>query len=165
MSGLLLAALLVSATAGEGQTWIVDPGQALVSVDAEPFSAFSHGLEGSITELDDGLNRIELHLPFATLTTGDRRQDARAARDGEAVFQGVAQGNGNRWRFVGMLRFHGVSRPAQMEVAVARTPGMIYGHAVLTVRLREFGFELPRDQARIEVDAGFRRRGVLASRR
>src|SRR5256885_174170 len=117
MSGLLLAALLVSATAGEGQTWIVDPGQALVSVDAEPFSAFSHGLEGSITELDDGLNRMELHLPFATLTTGDPRQDARAARDGEAVFQGVAQGNGNRWRFVGMLRFHGISRPAQMEVA------------------------------------------------
>lgn len=165
MKALVIAALLASSAAHAERTWIVEPAQALVSVDAAPFSAFSHGLTGSISEMDNGLSRIELHLPFATVTTGNAREDARVARDGEAVFEGVARTNSDSWRFVGTLSFHGVSRPTQIDLSIARTSAMVYGHAVVTLHLREFGFDLPRDNARVELTAGFRPRGVLAYRR
>ncbi len=165
MKVLFIAALLASSAAQAGRTWTVEPAQVLVSVDAAPFSAFSHGLTGSITELDDGLSRIELHLPFGTVTTGNAREDARVSRQGQAVFEGVARTGSNPQRFVGTLTFHGVSRPTQIELSVSRTSAMVYGHTVLMLHLRDFGFDLPRDNARVEVTVGFRERGVLADRR
>jgi polyisoprenoid-binding protein YceI len=165
MKGVLLAALLASSAApAAGRTWTVDPGQALVTVDADAFSAFSHGLTGTLSQLDNGLMRLELRLPFASVTTGDPRQDRRAAREGDAVFEGVAEDGSRSWRFVGTLTFHGVSRPVQLELGSVRTGTMIYGHAVMTLRLRDYGFKLPQDETRIELDAGFRQRGAVASR-
>src|SRR5512144_1228583 len=127
MVGPLLAALLVSATAGGERAFIVDPGQALVTVDAAAFSVFSHGLAGEVAELGNGTARMELRLPFQTMTTGNPRQDARVSRAGEAVFQGVAQTGAAPWRFTGTLTFHGISRPVEVSLAVVKIGSVIFG--------------------------------------
>jgi polyisoprenoid-binding protein YceI len=162
---LALLLLLAASAARAEKTWQVEPGQALVTVDDAAFSAFSHGVAATLTELDDGLVRLELRLPIASLTTGNARKDQRAVRSGEAVFEGVAKGGSDRLQFVGTLNLHGVSRPLLLEVAVSRTPTRLITHAAVVLRLRDFGVNLESDQTRIEVDAGLRRQGVVASSR
>ncbi len=157
--------LLAASAARAERAWQVEPGQALVTVDSAAFSAFSHGVKGTLTELDDGLVRLELRLPIASLTTGNAHRDERAVRTGEAVFEGVAKGGGDTLQFVGTLNLHGVSRPLLLDVAVSRTPARLITHAAMVLRLRDFGVELKSDETRIEVDAGLRRQGVVASSR
>lgn len=157
--------LLAASAARAEKTWQVEPGQALVTVDAAAFSAFSHAVRATLTELDDGLVRLELRLPIASLTTGNAQKDQRAVRTGEAVFEGVAKGGGDKLQFVGTLNLHGVSRPLLLDVVVSRTGTMLIAHAAVVLRLRDFGMELKPDQTRIEVDAGLRRQGVVASSR
>lgn len=162
---LALLLLLAASAARAERTWQVEPGQALVTVDAAAFSAFSHGVTGTLTELDDGIVRLELRLPIASLTTGSAQKDHRAVRAGEAVFEGVARGGGDTLQFVGTLDLHGVSRPLLLNVAVSRTPARLITHAAVVLRLRDFGIDLKSDQTRIEVDAGLRRQGAVASSR
>ena len=162
---VLLLALLAASAARAEKSWQVEPGQALVTVDSTAFSAFSHGVTGTLTELDDGLVRLQLRLPIASLTTGNAQKDRRAVRAGEAVFEGVAKGGGDTLQFVGTLELHGVSRPLLLNVTVSRTPSALITHAAMVVRLHDFGVQLKPDEARIEVDAGLRRQGVVASTR
>ena len=162
---VLLLALLAASAARAERSWQVEPGQALVTVDSPAFSAFSHGVTGTLTELDDGLVRLQLRLPIASLTTGSPQKDRRAVRAGEAAFEGVAKGGGDTLQFVGTLELHGVSRPLLLDVAVSRTPAALITHAAAVIRLRDFGVPLKQDEARIEVDAGLRRQGVVASSR
>ncbi|HET7788449.1 MAG TPA: YceI family protein [Myxococcales bacterium] len=165
MKAALLFALLAAFPARAERSWQVEPGQALVTVDGPAFSAFSHGVTGTLTELDDGLVRLELRLPIASLTTGDASHDRRAVRRGEAVFEGVARGGGDTLHFVGTLGLHGVSRPLILDVAVFRTPASLIAHASTVLRLRDYGVDLKADAARIELDARLRRPGVVAASR
>jgi polyisoprenoid-binding protein YceI len=162
---VMLLLLLAASAARAERTWQVDPGQALVTVDAAAFSAFSHSVKATLTELDDGLVRLELRLPIASLTTGSVQKDHRAVRTGEAVFEGVAKGGSDSLQFVGTLNLHGVSRPLLLDVVLSRADARVVAHAATVLRLRDFGLELKPDQARIEVDAGLRRQGVVASSR
>jgi polyisoprenoid-binding protein YceI len=164
MRVLVLAVLLVAPAALAERCWTVEPGQALVTVDAAGASAFSHRMTGTLTELDNKLVHLELHLPLGSLTTGSVRRDERVPREGEAVFDGVAEAREGRLLFVGTVQLHGVKRAVQLDVAVTRTEGMIYAHATSTLHLRDFGIDVAHDQARIELDAGLRRRGVVAIR-
>jgi polyisoprenoid-binding protein YceI len=165
MKFVLLLALLAASSARAERSWQVEPGQALVTVDGPAFSAFSHRVTGTLTELDDGLVRLELKLPIASLTTGDARQDRRAVRQGEAVFEGVAKGGGDTLHFVGTLGLHGVSRPLLLDVVVSRTPAGLIAHTATVLRLRDYGVDLKSDAARIEVDARLRRPGAVAASR
>jgi polyisoprenoid-binding protein YceI len=165
MKAVLLLAVLATSAARAERGWQVEAGQALVTVDGAAFSAFSHGITGTLTELDDGLVRLDLRLPIASLTTGNPRQDQRAVRTGEAAFEGVAKGGSDTLQFVGTLNLHGVSRPLLLNVAVSRTPARLITHAAVVLRLRDFGLDLKSDEARIEVDAGLRRQGIVASSR
>ena len=164
MKSVLLALLLASPAALAERRWTVEAGQALVSVEAGRFTAFSHGITGTLVELDNGLSRLELHLPLATLTTGNAALDEQAVRQGEAVFEGVAEGHDGALNFIGTLRLRGVSRPVALTISVSRTDSMLFAHASSTLRLRDFGIPLATDQARFQLDAGLRKQGVLASR-
>jgi polyisoprenoid-binding protein YceI len=165
---LPLAVLLAGASARAERRWSVEPGQTLVSMDAAQFSAFSHGLSGALEEQDDGSVRLVLRIPMETLTTGDTAQDGTVPREGELVLElsGRPSGDANI-DFEGTITVREVAKPVKFRLSVARSETVIFGHAVVTVHLREFGIAVPaaaRDSARIEVDTALRRERAVASR-
>jgi polyisoprenoid-binding protein YceI len=163
-----LALLLASASAHAERRWSVEPGQTLVAVDAAQFSAFSHGLNGALEELDDGAVRLVLRVPLESLTTGDPGQDRSVPRDGEILLDLTGRPSGDEnIDFEGTITVREVAKPVRVRLAVVRSEAVIYGHAVLTLHLREFGVAVPaaaRDLARIEVDTALRRERALAAR-
>jgi polyisoprenoid-binding protein YceI len=171
----LTLVLVVSAAARADKTWVIEPGQSLVSAYAGPaearLSATAIDLSGQIVEQADGAVRAEIHIPLESFTTGARSRDARlksfAAQFPEIVFEGAAPapGKDGTLHLDGTLSFHGVSRPFSLPVSVARAGAMAFGHATLTVHLRDFGIAIPAlDEVRVEIDAGFRPQGALAAR-
>jgi len=165
---LPLAVLLAAASARAERRWSVEPGQTLVSMDAAQFSAFSYGLNGELEEQDDGAVRLLLRIPLATLTTGDSALDRSVPREGELVLDLSGRPSGDESiDFEGTITVHEVAKPVKFRLSVARSEAVIFGHAVVTVHLRDFGIAVPaaaRDSARIEVDTALRRQRAVASR-
>src|SRR3984893_13105677 len=79
---LLLSIWLAAAAVRAEATWAVDPGQALLTVDGPPFSAFSHRVTGRLLEQEDGAVRVELRMPLESL---DGRRGGWVARAGGAA--------------------------------------------------------------------------------
>ena len=155
---LLLGSLLASAPAQAA--WTVDPSQALLTMDAVPFSAFSHRVDGVLRDSDGSLE-LRLSVPLRSLTTGDARQDRDLPREGELAFdlRGPGTVREGTLDLQGTATFREISRPIRVRVTVARTRAALFGHALLTVHLREFAYPLPagmRDAARIELDVALR---------
>jgi hypothetical protein len=67
---------------------------------------------------------------------------------------------------LGTLTFLGQSRPVEIRLLMVRAGGSQYAHGSFTVHLRDFGLALPAgaDEVRVELDAGLRPQGALASR-
>ena len=174
---MLIAFLLAAGAARAEKTWIFEPGQALVSIEAGPrnarVSAVSLGLSGSLREENDGAVRASLRLPLASFTTGSAARDlkARAGTDAaqhpEIAFEGTAEAprNGNL-RLRGTLTLLGQARPLDIALSLARAGTSQYAHGSFAIHLRDFGLVLPAaaDEVRVDVDAGLRPEGALASR-
>ena len=166
---LALVLLLSAAPARADRSWAVEPDQALVTLDAAPFSAFSHRLAGELREVEGGRVHLELRLPLRSLTTGDAAQDRGLPREGEMAFDlaGPGAAKDGALNLEGTVTFQGVSRPVHVRLGVVHTDKAVFGHALLFVHLREFGYPLPpgmRDAARIELDAALQPERSLASR-
>jgi hypothetical protein len=165
---LLLSIWLAAAAVRAEGTWAVEPGQALLTVDGPPFSAFSHRVTGRLLEQEDGAVRVELRMPLESLVTGSVSQARRVPRDGELLFELVGTGaaTDGSLELEGTLTIRGVTQPVRITLVLARLNAMTFGHAAIVVHLRDFGFPLPagmRDTARIEVDTGLRLEHALAS--
>jgi polyisoprenoid-binding protein YceI len=165
----VLLSLLVAASAGADRVWTVDRDQAFVTVDAAQFSAFSHRLTGGLRELEGGKIHVDLRLPLRSLTTGNASDDRALPRDGELRFDlegpGAAQ-DGAR-DLSGTLTLAGVSRPVRVHLALVRRGPALFGHTLLTVHLRDFGYPLPRgadDEASIELDTALRVERIASAR-
>lgn len=178
MNARALALLLsASAAAQADKAWIFEPGQALVSVEIGPakarLSATSLGMSGRVREQSDGGVQAEIHVALASFATSaavpGQQLKAEAAQFPEIVFEGAAPsaGKDGTLHLEGTLSFHGVSRPLALTVTVVRAAGLAFGHATLSLHLRDYGFGLAPgmpDEVRIEVDAGLRPEGTLLSR-
>jgi polyisoprenoid-binding protein YceI len=159
---MIALALLIAA----GQGWMVEPGQALVSIEVNGLSAVSHQLTGTVRPLDGGALEVQVRLPLASLIA---EKPVNTAAAGEAVFEGSAAepGEGAPLHLAGTLTFHGVRKTVALQASLARVGRHAFAHALLVLHLRDFGFTLPEgapDLARVEIDAGLRPEGVLASR-
>ena len=164
----LLSLLAVSAAARAERSWVFEPDQALVSVEVRGLSAVSRSLSGSVRELDGGAVQVEVRLPLASFVA-DRPVPAGAGQDPEVVFEGAATrpGKDGVLRLRGTLSFHGAIRALEFPATLVRAGGMAFSHATLVLHLRDFGFAVPQgasDEARVQIDAGLRPEGVLASR-
>jgi polyisoprenoid-binding protein YceI len=178
MPGWLLAVfLLVAGAARAEKTWIFEPGQALVAVEGGPrnarVSAVSLGLSGSLRENDAGGVRADLRLPLSSFTTGSGARDLRAregsdaVRHPEIVFAGAAgEPKDGKLHLRGTLTLLGQTRPLDIALSMVRAGSSQYAHGAFVVHLRDFGFTLPAgaDEVRVELDAGLRPEGALASR-
>lgn len=173
----LAGLLLVSAAAHAEKAWVFDPGQALVSVEAGPsrarFSATSLGMSGRVLEKGDGSVNAEVRLDLASFTTGSAQRDAQLRRDADAaqypqiVFEGASlvPGKDGALRLAGTLTLHGLARPFTVPLTLVHAGGMLFGHALFTLHLRDFGLVVPGfDEVRVELDAGLRPEGAVASR-
>ena len=178
MNGRALALLLFAAAAAQAdQAWVFEPGQALVSVELGPakarLSATSLGMSGRVSELTDGSVHAEIRVALASFatsaSTAGQQLKSEAAQFPEIVFEGAAPsaGQNGTMHLEGTLTFHGVSHPLALPVTVVRAAGLTFGHATLSLHLRDYGFALPPgvpDEVRVEVDAGLRHEGALVSR-
>ena len=178
MNAKVLALLLfASAAARADKAWTFEPGQALVSVEIGPekarLSATSLGMSGHVRERTDGSVQAEIRVALASFATNasapGQQLKAEAARFPEIVFEGAAPSSGKdgTLHLDGTLTFHGVSHPLALPVTVVRAAGLTFGHATLSLHLRDYGFALPAgvpDEVRVEVDAGLRSEGALLSR-
>jgi len=166
---LPLALILAAGSARAERRWVVEPGQALITLDADPYSAFSSRLSGQLEELADGSLRLELRVPLRSFTSGDAGRDRNLPRDGEIVFLLTAPKSGKNAALdlAGTLVFGNVSRPGRFRFTMTRTDAMSFAHGVIDVHLRSFGFQLPAgmdDAARIELDTGLRQDPARTSR-
>lgn len=175
----LIALLLSASTASAGQTWIFEPGQALVSVEVGPkaarISAVSVALNGRFVEQEAGPVKAALRLDLASFATGKSTRDAqlREAADAAAfpsiLFEGTApaRGEDGKLHFTGTLTVRGGAHPFDLTVATVRIGSALYGHASFSLHLRDLGIPLPAgapDDAHVDLDAGLRpERGTLAS--
>jgi polyisoprenoid-binding protein YceI len=169
--------VVVAGAARAEKTWMFEPGQALVAIEAGPqnarVSAVSLALSGSLRELEDGDVRADLRLSHASFSSNSSSRDLRArqgsdaARYPEIVFEGsaVAPRDG-KLRLRGTLTMLGHTRPLNLTLSLVRAGGGQYAHGSFAVHLREFGVALPAgaDEVRVELDAGLRPEGALASR-
>ena len=168
MTGKVLLPLLLASAAQAEKAWVFEPGQALVSVELGPakarIAATSLDVNGRVRELDGGAIHAEVRLTASSFTTGSADRDQKLDKDGEIVFEGraAAPGKDGTLRLKGTLTFHGVSRPLEIPVHVVRAGGLAFGHASFILPLREFG--IPAGEARVDIDAGLRPEGTLASR-
>lgn len=165
---LLLALLSVSAAAQAEKGWIFEQEQTLVTVEVGGVSAVSHGISGRVRELDNGGVRVEVRLPLASFEP-DRPLGSGEDSDSVIHFEGLARKaeKDGTLALKGTVSFRGTSKVVEFPVALVRTGSMVFGHAVLTVHLRDFGFSIPgdeADEARVTIDAGLRPEGALASR-
>ncbi len=179
MTGKLLAlALLASAAAHADQAWTFEPGQTLVRVEMGPararLSATSIDLSGRVVERAAGTLQAEIRIALASFGTGQAARDEKLHQLGdaehfpEAVFTGAAPAaRDGATQLQGTLTLHGIAKALTVPVEVVRAAGMTFGHATLTLHLRDFGFALPEstsDEVRVDIDAGLRPEGALASR-
>ena len=175
----LLLALLASSAASAEKAWIFEPGQTLVSIEMGPararISATSLNLSGKVLEQDDGGVQAEVHIALASFGTGKPARDAQLRQAGdvaqypEIVFIGASQkpAKDGVVQLDGTLTLHGVTRQLIVPISVVRAGGMKYGHATLVLHLADFGLAAPKggsDEVRVDVDAGLRPEGALASR-
>jgi hypothetical protein len=166
---LSLALILAAGTPRAERRWVVEPGQALITLDADPYSAFSSQLSGHLEELADGSLHLELRVPVRSFTSGNAGQDRNLPREGEIVFLLTAPkpGKNAALELEGTLVFGNVSRPGRFRFTMTRTDAMSFAHSVVDVHLRSFGFQLPAgmdDAARIELDTGLRQDPAKTSR-
>ena len=167
--------LVVAGAARAEKTWIFEPGQALVAIEAGPrnarVSAVSLGLSGSLRELEDGAVRGDLRLALVSFSSNSASRDLRArqgsdaARHPEIVFEGSADApREGKLHLRGTLTMLGHTRP--LDLTLVRAGGGQYAHGSFAIYLREFGLALPAgaDEVRVELDAGLRPEGALASR-
>ena len=178
MSVRMLLLLIVAAGAARAEkTWIFEPGQALVAIEAGPrnarVSAVSLGLSGSLREQQGGAVQADLRLSLASFTTGSASRDllAREGSDAsqhpEIIFAGTAsEPKDGKLHLRGTLTLLGQSRPLDIALSMVRTGASQYAHGAFAIHLRDFGFALPAgaDEVRVELDAGLRPEGALASR-
>ena len=168
MTGKVLLPLLLASAAQAEKAWVFEPGQALVSVEMGPakarISATSLDVSGRVRELEGGGIQAEVRLSASSFTTGSSARDQKLDKDGEIVFEGraAAPGKDGTLHLKGTLTFHGLSRPLEIPVHVVRAGGLAFGHASFILPLREFG--IPAGEARVDIDAGLRPEGALASR-
>ena len=169
MKSYLLLALLAASAARAERTWVFEPEQTLVTAEVLGRSAVSRVLTGRLHELDSGALQLEVRLPVASFEA-DRCPGAAATELPEIVFEGAAQkpDKDGTLAFKGSVSFRGKSRAVELPVVLVRTGAMIFGHAVLSVHLRDLGLPIPEgepDEARVTIDTGLRREGTtLASR-
>ncbi len=174
---VLLLILALTSGARAEKSWIFEPGQALVAVEAGPrtarVSAVSLGLSGWLRELSGGAVQAEVRLPLASFTTGSAARDLRAREHSDAaqypeiVFEGAsAAPKDGALRLRGTLTLLGQRRPVEIPLSMVRAGASQYAHGSFTVHLRDFGLALPAgaDEVRVELDAGLRPEGALASR-
>jgi polyisoprenoid-binding protein YceI len=176
---VLLLALLASTAANAEKAWIFEPGQTLVSIEMGPararILATSLNLTGKMLEQDDGAMQAEVHIAVASFATGKPARDAQlrqasdAAQFPEIVFIGATSKSPRDGvaQLDGTLTLHGVTRRLVVPVSIVRARGMTYGHATLVLHLADFGLAAPKcatDEVRVDVDAGLRPEGALASR-
>src|SRR5207248_4724678 len=112
---LSLALILAAGTPRAERRWVVEPGQALITLDADPYSAFSSRLSGHLEELADGSLRLELRVPLRSFTSGNAGEDRNLPREGEIVFLLTAPKSGKNAALdlEGTLVFGNVSRPGR----------------------------------------------------
>jgi polyisoprenoid-binding protein YceI len=169
--------LVVAGAARAEKAWVFEPGQALVAIEAGPrnarVSAVSLGLSGSLRELEDGAVRADVRLSLASFTSNGAPRDLRArhgsdaARHPEIVFEGSADApRDGKLHLHGTLTLLGETRPLDLTLSLVRAGGGQYAHGAFAIHLREFGLALPpgADEVRVELDAGMRPEGALASR-
>jgi len=166
---LPLALIVAAGSARAERRWVVEPGQALITLDADPYSAFSSRLSGHLEELADKSLRLELRVPLRSFTSGDAGQDRNLPRDGEIVFLLTAPrpGKDGALDLDGTLVFGKVARQGRFRFTMTRTDAMSFAHGVVNVHLRSFGFQLPAamdDALRIELDTGLRQDPARTSR-
>ena len=170
MKAALALALTLSAGAARSERrWVVEPGQALITLDADAYSAFSSRLSGHLEERADGSIRLELRVPLRSFTSGNPGQDRNLPRDGEIVFLLTAPkpGKDAALDLDGTLVFGKVARQGRFRFTMTRTDAMSFAHSVVNVNLRSFGFQVPAgmdDTARIELDTGLRQDPARTSR-
>jgi hypothetical protein len=168
-TALALASILAAGSARADRRWVVEPGQALVTLDADPYSAFSSRLSGRLEELGDASVHLELRVPLRSFTSGDARQDRNLPRDGEIVLLLTAPkpGKDGAVDFEGTLLVGKVARQGRFRFTITRTDSMSFAHGIVDLHLRSFGFQLPAgmdDAARIELDTGLRQDPARTSR-
>jgi hypothetical protein len=166
---LAVGLMLWAGAARSERQWVVEPGQALITLDADAYSAFSSRLSGHLEELADGSIRLELRAPLRSFTSGDAGQDRNLPRDGEIVFLLTAPkpGKDAALDLDGTLVFGKVARQGRFRFTMTRTDAMSFAHSAVNVHLRSFGFQLPAgmdDAARIELDIGLRQDPARTSR-
>src|SRR5438067_1475165 len=139
MSGRILTLLLLLAGAARAEkTWVFEPGQALVAIEAGPqragVSAVSLGLSGSMRELENGSIQADLRLSVASFTTGNASRDLRArqgsnaAQHPEIVFAGTGSPNDGKLRLHGTLTLLGQQRPLDIPLALVSAGSSKYAH-------------------------------------
>jgi hypothetical protein len=176
---LIFLLLAVAGSARADKIWLVERGQALVSIEAgprkAPLSAVSLGLTGLLRELESGLYQADVRLTLSSFTTGSVSRDQRvregsdAALNPEIVFSGVslAAPEEGAVRLRGTLTLLGQSRALEIPLSLVRAGGSHYAHASFALHLRDFGVDLPAaaDEVRVDLDAGLRpAAGAVASR-
>jgi polyisoprenoid-binding protein YceI len=126
-------------------TFRIVPERSVVSIAARsslhPINGEAHGLEGSV-DLSTGLGG-RLELPVASLRSGNPLYDAEMHRRVDArrhptivgeVVEATPLDDPGRWRILGDLTFHGVTRQVEGEVSV-EAPDL---------DVRDFGVRPPR---------------------
>ena len=165
---ILVALLLASAAARAERSWVFEPDQALVTVESRGHSAVSHGLSGRFRELGGGEMQVEMRILLTSFVPDRARPDLKR-HPPEVIFEGVAgkPGKDGVFRLQGTLTLRGTLRSLEVPVTLVRAGGMAFGHASFSLHLRDFGFVVPAgidDEAKVQIDAGMRPEGVLASR-
>jgi polyisoprenoid-binding protein YceI len=137
-------------------TFRIVPERSVVSIAARsslhPINGEAHGLEGSV-DLSTGLGgRIE--LPVASLRSGNPLYDAEMHRRVDArrhptivgeVVEATPLDDPGRWRILGDLTFHGVTRQVEGEVSVeAPDPDTLVIEGEHVFDVRDFGVRPPR---------------------
>lgn len=164
---LLLALTVASAAAQAEQGWVVEPGQAVVTVQIGRSSATSLGLSGHVRELTGGALYAEVRVPLASFTGSAARRPPHAAPQAEIVFEGAgAAPRDGIVKLRGTLTVLGVSRQVEVPAVVARAGSMAFGHLSFNLPLRDFGLPAPAGitEAHVEIDAGLKPEASLASR-
>ena len=139
----MLIALLLA-----GNVWVVEPGQALVTIERERATATSLALTGTLREVEGGGVSADLRVPIASF-------DSRPDGEGEIVFAGVAPAPGKDGvlHLHGTLTIRGVARQLDVPLSLVRAGGEVYCHASFAI-----------GGAGVEVDAGLQRETAVATR-
>jgi polyisoprenoid-binding protein YceI len=145
-------------------TFRIDPHRSKVWIEARssmhPIHGEAEGLEGSIeADLADGqikvigVPKIQIELPVDKLQSGKKLEDAEMMRRIDArrypTIKGqtteLKENGGGRYRVLGDLTFHGVTRQVEGEVTISAPDErslVIEGEQVFDIR--DFGVQPPK---------------------